>query len=187
MGDIANSLYTEDLLLEKAKSFKIRSDYRCQFLCKGDLCIDNIDYQNDFYATSKTGNATILYVNMVILGLSEIIAINERLIYKIGKKDTSFSKIHRSPTHHVIPMELRNASIIKKLDICLNDGRNGIILPHGNNRTLNFATGAPHSGSHPEYTKKVERRIANCQNEDELWAIVDGLKWELYEDKIELN
>lgn len=188
MEKFEETLYNDNVLSENANSFKLNAVYRYQFLCKADVCRKNINYQNKYYSNTQTGNATILYANMVILGLSEIIAINERLIFKIGKQNHPFSKYHRSPTHHVIPIELQNNKVIKELhQIHLNDGRNGIILPHNKNSNYNFANGTPHCGSHPNYTNEVQRRITNCKNEDELWAIVDGLKWELYENKLKLN
>ncbi len=199
MDDINTKLYDKNLVMNEAKSFKASPDYKCQFLLYNDINIKLIPYQdktihlsekkdNDKVKKRKQKkNATLLYINMMLLGLNEAIAINELRKFKFRNQKYPLHDIVRSQTHHVIPME--SYDYVKQIDknINLNDGRNGIILPYKDNAIFNFAKGSPHKGSHPNYTKEVERRIATSKSEDELWAIVDVLKWELYEEKIELN
>ena len=92
MNEEENALFTAIQLFRDCNSDK----HQYQYLLKSDLWAENISYQNkkiDEGNDEETNNAKILYENMMLLGLNEKIAINERLKFRLRRKKTKLYKI----------------------------------------------------------------------------------------------
>ncbi|WLG68950.1 hemagglutinin repeat-containing protein [Pseudomonas brassicacearum] len=61
---------------------------------------------------------------------------------------------------HLIPSELKNHPILKKVGIDLDDSSNGIFLPASKAKPEGAISGMPrHTGSHPNYTEAVRKSL----------------------------
>ena len=184
-------LYLNDKeIITMAEKFRKRSCYKCQFLYSDDLITENLKYQS----FTQEGDTEVLYKNMRLLGLTDEIWVNEALICHFVKAESKGEKLKRSPTHHIIPKSVFKKTSFQKilkernLDIIVDDGRNGIILPNGQNRVFCFSKGTAHTGDHTDdYKAIIERRIEKCTSEQTFWEIVDEIKEDLYKGSLHIQ
>lgn len=169
---------SKEEIQKAAEAFRKNARTCYQFLRSDKIIRENIEFQD---LDHNEGDTKTLYINMVLLGLDEAIAFEEK--HKYHFKDNG---LKRSQTHHVIPKSMKD--MVQKYNIHVDDGRNGIILPHQDNCECNFAIGVVHGRKHCRtYNDEIKERISNCKTADEVWAVVDIIKQELYDHKLFLQ
>ena len=163
-------------VLKAARVYRKQLNWKAQYVLSDDVPSETILTQT--FGKAKDG--TVLFNNMKKLGVS-----NE--IPELEQKTFNITGV--SPSHHIVGGKTiyadESRKIFAKYNIDINDGRNGIVLPNGEQ---NFARGTIHSGSHSEeYEKMVYERIKNCSSEKELWSAIDDIKKGLFNGTIKLN
>lgn len=159
-------------ILKAAADFRKNGTWNLQYVKSNDIPLDKISVQK----LGKEAVASILYDNMVTLGLPEDIAKTEYNVFQLQK-----TLFRRTQAHHIIsgksPAAEESRKILKKFGIDINDGRNGILLP---NNKAHFAKGSKHGTSTTEYDKTVYGRIKDCSTKEELLDKLDEIKNDLY-------
>ena len=89
--------------------------------------------------------------------------------------------------HHLVgdsPESAIAKGILEKYGIDINDPINGILLPTNRKGTLK---GTLHSGRHTKkYCNEVNNRLRKARSKEECMEILDGIKNDLYNGKLEL-
>lgn len=159
-------------IYKTASEFRKNGTWNLQYVKWHNIPMDKVSTQH----IGKRANAKTLYINMVILGMPEDITIIEKKVYKLQSTD-----IRRTKTHHIISGTSKAAEksreILKKFNIDINDGRNGILLPDNKGH---FAKGSKHGTSTIDYDNAVYERIKNCTTKEDLLNELDKIKDDLY-------
>ncbi len=169
-------------IFDLAKKFreeqKQNKYYKNQYLLNSDIDQASVEFQD----LSREGNTPTLYKNMRLLGLSDEIWVKEALYCGFSTK-----KLHRSPTHHIIPINFLSDSSIKiDLHKIIDDGRNGIILPNISNCEYNFTLGTAHGNHSSEYEQFIKEQLSKCISTNDVWEMLDDIKPKLYEGSLPL-
>lgn len=92
---------------------------------------------------------------------------------------------NKNQAHHIIGNSTpKAAETLKKYGININDPMNGIFLPYNGNSGLK---GTVHNGGHTaDYYDYVENLFLNCKSKQDCYEVLDKIKSDLYNGKIEL-
>lgn len=166
------TLASKSKILKAAAEFRKNGTWNLQYVKSNAIPLEKISEQK----LGKDPVASILYDNMLTLGLPEDIANEEYNVFKLQK-----TLFRRTQAHHIIsgnsPAAEESRTLLKKFGIDINDGRNGILLP---NNKAHFAKGSKHGTSTTEYDKAVYERIKNCSTKEDLLNKLDEIKSDLY-------
>lgn len=92
---------------------------------------------------------------------------------------------NKNQAHHIVGNRTPIASgKLQKFGIDINDPMNGIFLPTDGNSGLR---GTVHLGGHTQdYYDYIENMFVNCQNKKDCYDVLDRIKFELFNGKIQL-
>lgn len=141
----------------------------------------------DQYITAQDYISTISKKNIIFkLGYpKDADILRENMLKVMSPKAKKLIDNTQNQAHHIIGNETpKAAAILQKYGIDINDPMNGIFLPSSGNSGLK---GTVHKGRHKQdYYNYVENLFLNCKSKEDCYEVLDKIKSDLYNGKIEL-